>query len=77
VLARVKKERLSFLGAVKQGVFTVPGDGGVDFEPVFRLLAKNMYTGWYVVEAEQDPARANPLEYAMKARAFIREKAGF
>jgi len=76
VLEKVKRDRLSFLGAVKRGVFTVPGDGGVKFEPVFRLLSKNKYSGWYVVEAEQDPARANPLEYAMKARAFIREKAG-
>jgi inosose dehydratase len=76
VLEQVRREHLSFLAAVKQGVFTVPGDGGVDFEPVFSLLAKSRYSGWYVVEAEQDPARANPLEYAIKARAFIREKAG-
>ena len=76
VLERVTKERMSFLQAVKEGVFTVPGDGGVNFEPVFRLLEKKGYTGWYVVEAEQDPVRANPFEYAVKARKFIREKAG-
>jgi inosose dehydratase len=76
VLEQVKRDRLSFLSAVKQGVFTVPGDGGVKFEPIFRLLDKNKYTGWYVVEAEQDPARANPFEYAVKARTYIREKAG-
>jgi inosose dehydratase len=76
VLEQVRREQLSFLAAVRAGVFTVPGDGGVSFEPVFRLLAKNRYAGWYVVEAEQDPAKANPLEYAMKARAFLREKAG-
>ena len=76
VLARVKRERMSFLQAVKAGVFTVPGDGGVSFEPVFRSLKKNGYRGWYVVEAEQDPALANPFEYAVKARSFIREKAG-
>ncbi len=76
VLERVKKERMSFLRAVKEGVFTVPGDGGVNFEPVFRLLDRKGYRGWYVVEAEQDPAKANPFEYAVKARAFIREKAG-
>ncbi len=76
ILDRVKKERMSFLKAVKEGVFTVPGDGGLAFEPVFRLLAKKGYTGWYVVEAEQDPAKANPFEYAVKARTFIREKAG-
>ncbi|HTP59073.1 MAG TPA: myo-inosose-2 dehydratase [Spirochaetia bacterium] len=76
VLDRVKKERMSFLKAVKEGVFTVPGDGGVNFSGVFRLLDKKGYRGWYVVEAEQDPARANPFEYAVKARTFIREKAG-
>ena len=76
VLARVKRERMSFLQAVKAGVFTVPGDGGVSFEPVFRSLKKSGYRGWYVVEAEQDPAKANPFEYAVKARTFIREKTG-
>jgi inosose dehydratase len=76
VLKRVKPEKLSFLSAVKQGVFTVPGDGGVNFGPIFRLLEKNKYSGWYVVEAEQDPALANPFEYALKARSYIREKAG-
>jgi len=76
VLERVKKERMSFLKAVKEGVFTVPGDGGVDFKSVFRLLDKKGYKGWYVVEAEQDPARANPFEYAVKARTYIRDTAG-
>src|SRR5208337_457642 len=76
VLARVKRERMSFLQAVKAGVFTVPGDGGVSFEPVFRSLKAHGYRGWYVVEAEQDPALANPFEYAVKARTFIREKTG-
>ncbi len=73
---RVKKEKLSFLAAVKQGTFTVPGDGDVDFAPVFAELKASGYEGWWVVEAEQDPAKANPLEYAIKARTFIREKAG-
>ncbi len=76
VLEQVKREKLSFLAAVRRGVFTVPGDGCIDFAPVFSLLAKARYRGWYVVEAEQDPARANPFEYALKARRFIREKAG-
>ncbi|MFH2115273.1 MAG: myo-inosose-2 dehydratase [Spirochaetota bacterium] len=76
VLARVKAEKLSFLSAVKAGAFTVPGDGGVNFVPVFDELLKSQYTGWWVVEAEQDPAKANPLEYAIKARRYIREKTG-
>jgi inosose dehydratase len=76
VLEQVKRDRLSFLAAVKRGVFTVPGDGGVDFAPLFRILDQAKYAGWYVVEAEQDPAKANPFEYAVKARKYIREKAG-
>ncbi|MDR0553417.1 MAG: myo-inosose-2 dehydratase [Treponema sp.] len=69
------REQWPFLRAVKEGVFTVPGDGCIDFEPVFSLLKDAGYRGWWVVEAEQDPAKANPLEYALKARAYIREKA--
>jgi inosose dehydratase len=76
ILERVKKEKLSFLDAVKAGSFTVPGDGSVDFVPVFKELASLGYEGWWVVEAEQDPALANPLEYAIKARKYIREKSG-
>lgn len=76
VLAQVKQNKLSFLQAVRQGVFTVPGDGMIDFDPVFRILSENAYEGWFVVEAEQDPALANPLEYAKKARSFIAEKTG-
>ncbi|MDR0720409.1 MAG: myo-inosose-2 dehydratase [Treponema sp.] len=70
------KEKWPFLKAVREGVFTVPGDGSVDFVPVFNALKKAKYSGWWVVEAEQDPAKANPLEYAIKARAYIRETAG-
>jgi inosose dehydratase len=69
------KGKWSFLQSVRAGVFTVPGDGAVDFSPVFAALKKSKYSGWMVVEAEQDPAKANPLEYAVKARAYIREKA--
>ncbi len=76
VVARVKEEDLSFLQAVKAGAFTVPGDGGIEFEEVFTTLAASDYKGWFVVEAEQDPALANPLEYALKARCYISEKTG-
>ena len=64
VLARLKDERWSFLKGVIEGVFTVPGDGSIDFFPVARALAEVGYRGWVVVEAEQDPYRANPLEMA-------------
>jgi len=76
VLDRVPGEHMSFLQAVRAGVFTVPGDGMLAFEPVFKSLEENAYCGWLVVEAEQDPAKANPLEYAVKARKFIAEKTG-
>lgn len=76
VLATVKSEEMSFLNAVKAGVFTVPGDGMIDYGPLFKILDENNYEGWFVVEAEQDPAKANPLEYAIKARKFITEKTG-
>jgi len=64
VLAQARARDLSFLDAVLAGVFTVPGDGGIDFRAFARLLAEIGYRGWAVVEAEQDPATANPLEYA-------------
>jgi inosose dehydratase len=62
VMATAKAQRLSFLDAVIAGVFTVPGDGCVDYRGVFRALPG--YSGWVVVEAEQDPAKAHPLTYA-------------
>ncbi|WP_145553803.1 myo-inosose-2 dehydratase [Yersinia canariae] len=76
VVAEVKAKKLSFLDGVKKGSFTVPGDGVIDFRPVFSLLDKKGYQGWMVVEAEQDPALANPFEYAVKARRYIKETAG-
>ena len=76
VVARVRKERLSFLEGVRQGAFTIPGDGCVEFDPIFKVLAESGYEGYMVVEAEQDPAKANPLEYAIRARKFIREHTG-
>ena len=76
VVARVRSQRLSFLEGVRQGAFTIPGDGCVDFDPIFKVLAENGYEGYMVVEAEQDPAKANPLEYAIRARKFIREHTG-
>ena len=67
VLQRVRDEDWSFLDGVVGGLFTVPGDGMVDFARVFDALPKS-YAGWMVVEAEQDPAKANPLAYARLGR---------
>ena len=75
-LAEAKQKGYSFLDAVRYGSFTVPGDGDFDFKPVFELLDEADYEGWIVVEAEQDPAIANPYEYACLARQYIRDIAG-
>lgn len=76
IIDKVKKENLSFLEGVRLGTFTVPGDGAIDFGPIFDILADSGYEGYVLVEAEQDPAKANPFEYALKARKYIAEKAG-
>ena len=64
VMADVKRRDLPFLAAVLEGVFTVPGDGCVDYASVLKPIAAAGYGGWLVVEAEQDPAKAHPLTYA-------------
>lgn len=76
VVEKVKAEKLSFLDGVRLGTFTVPGDGCIDFDPIFKVLEVSGYEGYMLVEAEQDPAKANPLEYAIKARKYIAEKTG-
>lgn len=76
VVEQVKKEHMSFLDGVRAGAFTIPGDGCIDFTPIFQVLEETGYTGYMVVEAEQDPAKANPLEYAIRARKYIAEKTG-
>jgi inosose dehydratase len=64
VLQDVSARDRPFLEAVLEGVFTVPGDGSVDYPAVLKPLASAGYKGWLVVEAEQDPAKAHPLTYA-------------
>ena len=76
VVEQSRDGKRSFLKGVRAGTFTVPGDGDVDFAPIFRILEEADYQGWVVVEAEQDPAVANPFEYALKARKYIAEHTG-
>lgn len=76
MVKKVKAEDMSFLDGVRQGAFTIPGDGCIDFDSIFKVLEENSYSGYMVVEAEQDPAKANPLEYAIRARKYIAEKTG-
>jgi inosose dehydratase len=64
VVKAARRRDQSFLAAILDGVFTVPGDGFIDYHAFARLLAEIGYEGWVVVEAEQDPAKAPPLEYS-------------
>lgn len=76
IVARVRREKWSFCRAVSEGVFTIPGDGSVDFPAIFKILSAADYRGWLVVEAEEDPVKVPALPKAKKARAYVREHAG-
>jgi inosose dehydratase len=64
ILAKARADDMSFMDAVMAGIFTVPGDGSIDYASILKVLADTGYSGWLIVEAEQDPKKANPLTYA-------------
>jgi len=72
-LERARKNDLSFNSAVREGMFTVPGDGDIDFSAIGGFLRTSGYRGWVVVEAEQDPAKAPPKLYTEKAYHYVRQ----
>ncbi len=74
VAQQVWVEGLPFLEGVRRGVFTVPGDpdGAVDFVPVLQAAAEHGYSGWLVIEAEQDPDVRNPFEYQSRGLASLK-----
>ncbi|MCA3649375.1 MAG: myo-inosose-2 dehydratase [Methylobacterium sp.] len=74
IIAKSKAGDWSFLDSIlgtgpELGTYTVPGDGAVDYVSVFKALAG--YSGWVIVEAEQDPKKAHPLTYARKGVAHL------
>ena len=73
VLDNSLENDLSFRGAFLDGAFTVPGDGCIDYKPLFDILKIKNYSGWLVVEAEQDPAKANPFKYAKIGYKYLTE----
>jgi inosose dehydratase len=78
VLPVAAKGNYSFYQAIMNGIFTVPGDpDGDDLAPIVEILKQVNYGGWMVIEAEQNPAKANPLHYAKTARAFLRKQLGY
>ena len=76
VMEECDRRGSSFEEGVRAGVFTVPGDGDIDFGPILEALAGAGFEGWLIIEAEQDPAKAHPLTYAKSAREYLRELTG-
>jgi len=76
VLRRARQGDQSFLAAILEGVFTVPGDGMIEYYGFARCLAETGYQGWVVVEAEQDPAKAPPGAYSAMGRRHLAEAFG-
>ena len=72
VFKAMQADQLCFMDGVRMGLFTVPGDGYLDFPEIIDALRDQNYQGWMIVEAEQDPAQANPLHYAQMARNYLR-----
>jgi inosose dehydratase len=72
IIEIARNRQWSFLDAVINGAFTVPGDGAIDFAPLIRQLRDHGYRGWLVIEAEQDPAVAPSLAYAQSGYRHLR-----
>jgi len=73
VMSEVRKHDTSFNDGVRRGMFSVPGDGCIDFAPLAAFVANSGYNGWMVVEAEQDPTIVPPLPAVTRARQHISE----
>lgn len=74
IRSAVHRDEGSFLDGVIAGMFTVPGDGDIDFDPFLEALAAKGYDGWIVVEAEQDPASAPPYAYHQMGLTTLRQR---
>jgi inosose dehydratase len=75
IFRKIKADGGSFLSGVLDGMFTVPGDGDIDFRKVLQALAEIGYSGWIIVEAEQDPAVADPRRYGELGLTTLRREA--
>ncbi|WP_416413314.1 myo-inosose-2 dehydratase [Pantoea sp. App145] len=72
-LQQVRQSGMTFNEAVLAGMFTVPGDGSIDYRPLAQFITHSGYQGWLVVEAEQDPAKAPPLATVTRAQRYVAE----
>ena len=72
ILQEVRSKDQSFLDGVLEGMFTVPGDGALDYVALAKALHEVGYSGWVIIEAEQDPAKAAPAVYARKGLEHLK-----
>ncbi|MGG1877560.1 myo-inosose-2 dehydratase [Paenibacillus cisolokensis] len=72
VLEEARREGADFVTCIRKGVFTVPGDGCIDFAPIMALLVQREYDGWAMLEGEQDPALHPPYEYARRSLEYLK-----
>ncbi|ABI76592.1 2-keto-myo-inositol dehydratase [Hyphomonas neptunium ATCC 15444] len=72
IFENIRQNDASFLTGVLAGMFTVPGDGDIDYTPIFGALADIRYDNWIIIEAEQDPAKADPRTYASMGLAHVK-----
>lgn len=70
-LDEAKAAGSDFITCIRSGVFTVPGDGGLDFEPIIGELVDRKYSGWAMLEGEQDPEEHPAREYAERAIQYM------
>ena len=73
ILKKSLDNNLSFRNSFLDGVFTVPGDGCIDYEPLLKIIYENNYNKWLIIEAEQDPQKANPFEYAKIGYKYLKK----
>lgn len=71
VLDGSRQNHIKLSEAIKEGIFTVPGDGCIDFKPIFKELSNRNFEGWIIIEAEQNPEVANPYNYARRAKKYV------
>ena len=71
ILKQSLDQDMSFRDSFLNGIFTVPGDGCIDYMPLIKVLHEKKYENWLVIEAEQDPKKANPLQYAKIGNKYL------
>ena len=75
VLEQARQKHWTFDEAIEHKVFTVIGQGSIDFPAFFRTLAKNGYSGWSVVEQDVkfgDPT-IRPAESVAASLKYLRD----